>query len=405
MRLLRKSLVQQVRQVTGAIFMILFMIVLIFMILKVLNYANQTQGAENKLFFILPLSLIVYLPHLLIGSVFLGVISTLNRWYQNHEMQVWMSLGLALRQFIPLIIRAVIPFFFLLFAIVIWAAPWGQAQLSLIKNQTKQQQDLSFFLSGEFFEIGPENQKKVLFVESINTQSKELSSVFVNQIDIDPEKIDIITAKQVKIENKTFEIPDSTAGGATLSKASGNASKKISSPFATLENGVRHMANLQRINGSELDLKSLHFQQLTLPIQPKKAISPVAAQQNVREQTTSTLLRKYKEKTIAKNELAELLWRFSLPFSILVLPVLALALTHQQVRKTRYWPMVLGVVLYFAYNNMINLLQTMIEKGRLEQHYVIFILHGAVFIFACLLIFYRSQGYLYFKSRLFKSRT
>lgn len=411
MRLLQKSLTEQIRQLTGAIFMVIFMIAFIFMILKVLNYANQAQADQSKLMIILALSIVVYFPQLIIGSTFLATINVLNKCYQNHEMQVWFSSGVSLRQFIPIVLKAAIPYFLFVWGLLVFVNPWCYQQLSIMKAQAQNQQNLSFLLSGEFFEIGKDANKKVLFIESVNPEQKTLQSIFISQNNSNLnsttsenfknfEEIDLITANHVKIESRKIQ--------------NNNLNNNNLMNFAVLSQGQHYLAKLNNnINNENNDknLESLEkpkmqifeFAELALPIQTKQKIA--TGTDNVREVPSKTLWKQYRQKNIAAHEIAELIWRLSMPFCLLVLPLVALATTYQQVRKTKYWPMVTGIVIYFAYNNIINLLQTLLEKKRIHfayNDYIILILHGLVAILAIAVIVFRSQGYLYFKNRLFK---
>lgn len=63
-------------------------------------------------------------------------------------------------------------------------------------------------------------------------------------------------------------------------------------------------------------------------------------------------------------DLAELNFRIAVPISVLVLVVLAVPLSHVKPRAGRYGRLVLGVVLYLVYSQLITLAQVWVAKGQ-----------------------------------------
>jgi lipopolysaccharide export system permease protein len=63
---------------------------------------------------------------------------------------------------------------------------------------------------------------------------------------------------------------------------------------------------------------------------------------------------------------AELLWRLGVPFSALVLAVMAIPLGFVNTRARRSYGLVVALLLYFIYNNLLSLSQAWVAQGKLN---------------------------------------
>jgi lipopolysaccharide export system permease protein len=60
---------------------------------------------------------------------------------------------------------------------------------------------------------------------------------------------------------------------------------------------------------------------------------------------------------------AELQWRIAAPMSVLLLALLAIPLAHTSPRAGRYGKLVLGILAYLVYSNLLALAQAWVAKG------------------------------------------
>ena len=72
---------------------------------------------------------------------------------------------------------------------------------------------------------------------------------------------------------------------------------------------------------------------------------------------------------------AELHWRLAAPLSLLVLMALALPLSRQAPRQGRYGKLVLGVVLYLVYVNLLSLGRLWIGQERIPAQFGLWWIH------------------------------
>jgi lipopolysaccharide export system permease protein len=63
---------------------------------------------------------------------------------------------------------------------------------------------------------------------------------------------------------------------------------------------------------------------------------------------------------------AELLWRFGVPLSALILAVMAIPLSFVNTRARRSYGLIVALLLYFIYNNLLSLSQAWVAQGALH---------------------------------------
>ncbi|MGI9331801.1 MAG: LPS export ABC transporter permease LptF [Gammaproteobacteria bacterium] len=93
------------------------------------------------------------------------------------------------------------------------------------------------------------------------------------------------------------------------------------------------------------------------------------------------------------SKLAELQWRFSMPISAMLLPVLALALARTTARQGRFARLFLAAVIYFAYNNALGIAQSLTERGEWPAAVGLWPVHAAVLVAALWLLARMARGH------------
>jgi lipopolysaccharide export system permease protein len=73
---------------------------------------------------------------------------------------------------------------------------------------------------------------------------------------------------------------------------------------------------------------------------------------------------------------AELQWRIAAPLGTLLLALLAVPLAHTTPREGRYGKLVLGIVAYLVYSNLLALGQAWIAKGYVSPAIGLWWVHG-----------------------------
>jgi lipopolysaccharide export system permease protein len=88
--------------------------------------------------------------------------------------------------------------------------------------------------------------------------------------------------------------------------------------------------------------------------------------------------------------LSELEWRFGLPISATILALLAIPLSYVNPRAGRSLNLILAIVFYMLYNNMISVTNTWVGQGKISPGIGLWGIHSAM-LAVTLLMFYRRM--------------
>ena len=88
--------------------------------------------------------------------------------------------------------------------------------------------------------------------------------------------------------------------------------------------------------------------------------------------------------------LAELEWRIGLPISATILALLAVPLSYVNPRAGRSLNLILAIILYMLYNNMISVTNSWVGQGKLSPGIGLWGIHFAM-LAVTLLMFYRRM--------------
>jgi lipopolysaccharide export system permease protein len=88
---------------------------------------------------------------------------------------------------------------------------------------------------------------------------------------------------------------------------------------------------------------------------------------------------------------AELLWRVGVPVSALILAVMAIPLSFVNTRARRSYGLVVALLLYFIYNNLLSLAQAWVAQDRLNPWVGMFAPHVVMLVAVAALFYLRTQ--------------
>jgi lipopolysaccharide export system permease protein len=96
-------------------------------------------------------------------------------------------------------------------------------------------------------------------------------------------------------------------------------------------------------------------------------------------------------------------WRVGLPISATILALLAIPLGYVNQRAGRSLNLILAIVLYMFYNNMISVTNTWVGQGKLSPGIGLWAIHAAMLTLT-LLMFYRRMTLFSLRRWLTKSQ-
>ncbi|HTU59054.1 MAG TPA: LptF/LptG family permease, partial [Polyangiales bacterium] len=114
---------------------------------------------------------------------------------------------------------------------------------------------------------------------------------------------------------------------------------------------------------------------------------PVVSQPTTTGTPTLDLLRHP-----SNDNLAEFAWRAGLPLIGFNLMLLAIPLAHQNPRRGRTTNLVMAVLIYLTYSNLLNVVQSWIEQGKLSFPVGLLGLHIIVFAIVLVIFWLRVRN-------------
>ncbi len=347
----KRALRQELNFTTGVVFMVLVTLVLTNLMIRVLgNAASGTANPKDALVLI-GLGMINYLPILLTASVFVAILMVVTRWYKDSEMVIWQSAGISLLKILRPILNFTAPIAVAIAVLSIFASPWASEKSATIKQRFQQRDDISMLAPGQFRESSGNN--RVFFIESMNPETDVIKNVFVT--DFGKERQLVAVAKEGFIQNlQTGE-------------------KQL-----ILETGRRYEGT-----PGNTDFRITEFDKYTVKLEDK-VVDPII-------NGPRTLPAWILIQDLNKAHLGEILWRIGLPLMVFVFAIIAIPLSYMDPRRGRYTALIMAVLLYFTYSNLLKLMQAWVTTGKLSFSIGWWLLHVVIALIGLTLIIYRQN--------------
>ncbi|CAJ3038364.1 permease [Burkholderia pseudomallei] len=346
-----RSLQRELAYTAGAVFMVLLTIMLTSMMIRIVGYAASGEVNPKDVLVLIGLTVIGYLAMILVGTLFVSILFVLTRWYKDSEMVVWLASGVSLTRLIKPIGVFATPIVILIafFAFVGW--PWSNQQSKLIKARFQQRDEVSLLAPGQFRESAANH--RVFFIEKMSPDQAKVQNVFVT------------TTEQGKVN-------------VVVSQTGHTETMKNGDRFIVLENGRRY----DGVPGQP-NFKIMEFERYGVKIQSKQIVN----QPTTTGTSTPDLLR-----NPTNQNLAEFAWRAGLPLIAINLMILAIPLAYQNPRRGRTVNLVMAVLIYLTYSNLLNVVQSQMERGKIAFGLGLIGLHVIVAGIVALLFWLRVRN-------------
>ena len=338
--LFQSSLRRELARSFGATVVVLITIVMTIVLIRTLGQASKGFISSQDVMLFMAYSALGRLPTILTLALFISMVSALSRMYRESEMVVWFTSGQSLASFLNPMFRFAWPTLLVvaLSALFIW--PWANQQTKDMQMRYQQRSDLDRVAAGQFQESS--NGNRVFFIDRDSNVEKGSANVFIASTD--SLKNSVTTAQSGRIEQRD------------------------DAQFLLLSNGQR-LENNSREPGlkvSEFELYGTKTGDV-----PGLGASPSEA----KLLSTRELLEKP-----SRSALSELASRFGLALSAINFVVLALALSSVNPRGGRGGNMLLALLLFIVYNNLVNLSQSWIALGIVSFPVFLVALHGGILL-------------------------
>lgn len=317
----------------------------------VFRLASKGIIPNDSILTILVFSLLKYLPILLTLTLFLTILLTLSRWFRDSEMMIWFSSGLGLTSFIRPILFFSLPIILLIGFLSLYLSPWATQKSEEYKAGLKNRDELATISPGSFKES--KSKDRVFYVEGFGDLGSKVKNVFV----------------QSEQNGKL---------GIIVSNEGSRVSTNTDDEYIVLKKGKRYEVNHENNHFTEIKFSDYGFL-------VEKKLPPIIDVNQVEAMPTLLLLL-----TKGNREIAEFVWRVSLPISGIVLIILAIPLSFINPRSGRSVNIIIAILIFAVYNNLMGVTQSYINLGKLNPYIGGSIVHLLIIMIASYLMMRRN---------------
>lgn len=333
-----------------------FVIVSIFLVSRVMGFLSQAaeglipvEGVLN----LVALKMISYLDVMLPLMFYIALIMVLNRWYSDQEMAVLASAGLGVTHFLRPLAVLVLILGGLVAFMSFYLTPLANAKGYSLEQSYRESSEVSGVVTGRFVEGKAGNG--VYFVEEYNRRTGNYENVFVYRASFDREGV-VVARTAYRTEDEATE-----------------------DQFLVLVNGTRY----EGVPGTP-QYRVIDFEKYALRIEPKNKINrslPIRARPNSELRNSDQPIFR-----------SEWYWRLAKIFTLPVLAIFGLALSHVDARRGRTSGLFMAFLVYLTYTNLLGYSVALIKKGEATNGTPIWMVHIAYLIFAIYCLYRRNYN-------------
>jgi lipopolysaccharide export system permease protein len=257
-------------------------------------------------------------------SLFLAVMTGLGRLYTDSEIYAMRASGISEARLLRPLMRLALLLAVIVLVLSTWTRPWAYNQAYQLKAAAEASAETGRVKSARFYDFN--DGSRTVFIESISENGRDLEGVFVRTGK--GSDLQVITANR------------------------GYFDDQLKPGFHRL---LLHDARIinKTLDGADL---SGQFGKLTLWL---PATAPEPPGYKVKSASTMRLRR-----SDEANDRAEFQWRLSTPVSALLLALAAIPLSRSRPRQGRYAKMLLALVTYAVYFNLLDVSRSWVEQGK-----------------------------------------
>lgn len=346
------SLRKELGRTFAATLMVILTIALTNMLIRTIGQAAGGSIAPQDVALLLGYFALAYLPMMLSLSLFVAVVLVIGRMYRDQEMAVWFASGVGLARFARPMFGMAAPVLLVVGLLLGWAWPWVNAQSVELRERYQQRSDLSRVAPGVFQTSA--DGRRVFFVERDEAEPQRARNVFILMQHQDVESV--TSARSGRLETVDGE------------------------RWLVLDSGQRSETNLA--TGEHQTASFTRYRVLVDDQRARQAAArpPFATR-------TLDLLR-----TPTPANQAEIAWRLGLWLASANLLLLALGLSAINPRRATNWNLLLALLGFVVYTNLVNLSKSWVASERLSLGWALVLLHASALLLGLGLLWWRQQA-------------
>ena len=322
----QRALRRELLSTAGAVFTTLFTITITVMLIRILGQAAGGKVASRDVIELIGFAALTVLPVLLINTGFISVLLVVTRSYQDSEMVVWFTAGMSLSRWVRPVMMFGLPLIALTAALSFVVTPWAHRQSAEFRDRFEKREDIAKVSPGKFQESA--NSDRVFFVEGVSGDASRVKNIFVNSMQNG--RSSVVVAKEGMMEFTP------------------NGDK-----FLVLSKGRRYEGV-----PNQSDFQMMEFERYGV------LVSHQAPAPSDNKSARSLPFMELIAKPTGDN-LGEILWRVALPLMSALLLLAAIPLGFVNPRGGRSANVMIALLMYVVYSNMISVFQSAVSQGRL----------------------------------------
>ncbi|MGB5580533.1 MAG: LPS export ABC transporter permease LptF [Woeseia sp.] len=342
-RILDRYIFREVAQTWLSVTSVLLCILLTNQFARVLGDVAKDKLPKDAVFQIIGLTALQYMTVLVPIALFLSIMLALGRLYSDSEMPAMMACRVGPSGIYRPVLWLALP----LVAGVAWlsleVAPQALSAIERIGVEARRQADLASIEPGKFTSAGDNNA--VVYAERV-VGSGVVEKVFL----------------QSRMDNGDVEVVVAERG---VQRDSDDPNTR----FFVLQNGRRYSG----VPGTPR-FTVMEFGEHGIPYQLPGLTEP---DREPRAMPTLELLTSDDRRAVA-----ELQWRIGVPLSTLILAIFAVPLSRSQPRQGRYGRIVIGLLVFIIYFNLLSAGKAWLEQGAVPEVIGIWWVHALMLFLA-----------------------
>ena len=281
----------------------------------------------GTVFQLILLRIIIALEVLLPTTLYLSVVIALGRLYRDSEITAMFACGISMTRVIRSVFLISIIIGLVVTCLSLYIRPWAWNQFFWLKGQAEASFDLTRMKGGNFYETG--GGEMVIFADKVDNQKNRAKRVFIQTKRDD--SLQIISATQAT------QFMEEATGKPTI---------------------VFHDGRLYEFSRSGEKGLILQFENSAMHLEPKDIVLP---EYKVKSVATKKLIHSNN-----LEEIAELQWRLTAPFSTILLALLAIPLSRSSSRQGKYANTPVAILVFAVYYNFSAVMKKWVSQGVID---------------------------------------
>lgn len=315
---------------------------------------SGAQEASTSLLALIILYPMVNFGLLLALAMFIGLLVTLSRWYRDSEIVVLQACGIGTISLLRPTMKFALVFFLVGAIDGFVMRPWVMASIGELESASISSNSTSWISGGTFNEI--EGRVGIFYAEVVSDDGT-MHDVFLNQgaNGVDGERVTV--AKQARRVRATPE----------------------SDEYLELFDGTSYQGNAGSAEHQVMQFSKYQIR-----------IKPATIMQERRGVEALSMLELLKQYTLANA--AEFHLRLSKSVVVFILAALALALSHSDPRRSRYYNLFIAIIVFFVYMQFLVFAETLVRRAQVPAALGYWWVHGMFAAMAAYFLWRRSIG-------------